>query len=225
MAGTINSKIKRPPKELVAEFEKLSTSTISDAMNRLNSMKADIKPIIEMGHGVAGPAVTVQCIVGDNLIIHRAIYVAQPGDILVIDARGHKDTSVWGAIMTRAARIRGIRAVVLDGTTRDLRENREMEFPIFCLGAVPAGSQKSWAGNINVTIQCGGAAVSPGDIIVGDDDGVVVVPADIAEKVLAAAKKRVVLEKKWIKDLESGKTTLEVIGLDKKLAELDIEIR
>lgn len=100
MAGIVNSSIKRAPKELIAEFETLPTSMISDAMNRMNSMKADMKPIIEVGN-VAGSAVTVQCFVGDNLIIHKAIYVAQAGDTLVIDAKGHKDTAVWGAIMTR----------------------------------------------------------------------------------------------------------------------------
>jgi len=225
MTGIINSKIERPPKGLITEFEALSTGIVSDTMGRLNSMRAEIKPVIELNHVIAGPAVTVQCIVGDNLMIHQAIYIAQPGDILVIDARGHKDTSVWGAIMTKAAMRRGIKAVVIDGTTRDLRENKEMGFPIFCLGVVPAGSQKNWAGNINVPVHCGGAEVSPGDTIVGDDDGVVVVPAGMTAEVLEKAKRRVAMEGEWIKGIESGKTTLEVIGLDKKLFELDIETR
>jgi regulator of RNase E activity RraA len=224
MAGIINSKIKRPPNKLITEFEELNTSIISDTMNRMNSMKAEIKPIIEIDRAVAGPAVTVQCIVGDNLMIHQAMYIAQPGDILVIDARGHKDTSVWGAIMTKACMVRGVKAVVIDGSIRDLRENREMGFPIFCLGVVPAGSQKNWGGNINVPIHCGGVEVSPGDIIVGDSDGVVVVPADIAAEVLAMAQRRVAMEAEWIKGIESGKTTLEVIGLDKKLKELGITV-
>jgi len=224
MAGTINYNIDRPDRELTAQFETLSTGVVSDTMDRLNSMKAEIKPVTELDHTIAGPAVTVQCIVGDNLMIHQAIYAAQPGDILVIDARGHKDTSVWGAIMSRAAMIRSLKAVVIDGTTRDLREIREIGFPIFCLGVVPAGSQKNWAGNINVPVNCGGVAVSPGDIIVGDDDGVVVVPAGTAREVLAKAKERLKMEAEWIKGLESGKTTLEVIGLDKKLKELGITV-
>jgi len=225
MAGIINSKIERPPKELITEFEALSTGIVSDTMGRLNSMRAEIKPVIELNHVIVGPAVTVQCIVGDNLMIHQAIYIAQPGDILVIDARGHKDTSVWGAIMTKAAMLRGIKAVVIDGTTRDIRENKEMGFPIFCLGVVPAGSQKNWAGNINVPVHCGGAEVSPGDIIVGDDDGVVVVPAGMAREVLEKAKERVKMEEEWIKGIQAGKTTLEVIGLNKKLSELGIKVQ
>ncbi len=225
MAGIINSKIERPAKELIAEFEAFSTGLISDTMDRMNSMRAGIKPISEVEHVIAGPAVTVQCIVGDNLMIHQAIYIAQPGDILVIDARGHKDTSVWGAIMTKASMLRGIKAVVIDGTTRDIRECKEMGFPVFCLGVVPAGSQKNWGGNINVAIHCGGVQVSPGDIIVGDDDGVVVVPASMARDVLDRAKERVKIEEGWIKGLEAGKTTLEVIGLDKKLSELGFEAK
>ena len=134
MAGIIKPTINRLPKELVAEFEALPTSIISDTTNRMNSMGADIKPIIEEIN-IAGPAVTVQCIVGDNLIIHRAIYVAQPGDILVVDARGHKDASVWGYIMTKASMLRGIKAVVIDGAIRDIRENREAGFPLFCPGS------------------------------------------------------------------------------------------
>lgn len=224
MPEIINTNVERPPKELIAGFSHLSTAVISDVMNRMNSMIADIKPIIE-DVDIAGPAVTVQCIVGDNLIIHKAIYVAQPGDVLVVDVRGHKDTSVWGNVMTQACKVRGIEAVVIDGTIRDLRQNRKERFPIFCRGAVPAGSQKSWGGNINVPIQCGGACVEPGDIIIGDDDGVVVVPRNIAEKVLKEAKERVNVEEKWLEGIQKGKTTLEVIGLDKKINELGIEMK
>jgi 4-hydroxy-4-methyl-2-oxoglutarate aldolase len=223
MPGIIKSKIKRPPKELITEFKALPTGVISDAMNRMNCMHAEIKPIME-SEGVAGPAITVQCMVGDNLIIHQAIYVAEPEDILVIDARGHKDTSVWGSIMTKAALLRGIKAVVIDGSIRDLKENREAGLPIFCRGVVPAGSQKSWGGNINVPIHCAGVRVNPGDIIVGDNDGVVVVPADMALEILEKAKETVRREKEWVNSIESGKTTLEVIGLSKKINELGLKI-
>ncbi len=208
---------------MIAEFEILPTSMICDAMNRMNSMKADMKPIGDV-RTVAGSAVTVQCFVGDNLIIHKAIYVAQAGDILVIDAKGHKNTAVWGAIMTRACMQRGIKAVVIDGSTRDLDENRGIRFPLFCLGVVPAGPQKSWGGNINVPIQCSGVKVSPGDIVVGDNDGVVVVPREMARDVLEKAKEKVSMEKEWIAGIESGKSTLEIIGLHEKLNELELEI-
>jgi len=224
MPGVIKTNIKRAPKELIDEFKVLSTAIVSDAMNRMNSMSAEIKPIIG-DVNIAGSAVTVQCIAGDNLMIHKAIYIAEPGDVIVIDARGHKDTAVWGNIMTKACKIRGIEAVVIDGSIRDIRENKEEKYPIFCKGVVPAGSQKRWGGNINVPIQCGGAHVDPGDIIVGDDDGVVVVPRNIAKEVLKKAKERAKTEEEWINEIQKGKTTLKVIGLDKKLDELGVEIK
>ena len=222
MPGVIYTKITRASKEVIDEFRNLPTAILSDAMNRMNSMNAEIKPIIG-DVNIAGSAVTVQCIAGDNLMIHKAIYVAEAGDVIVVDARGHKDNSVWGNIMTKASKIREIEAVVIDGTIRDIRENREEQYPIFCKGVVPAGSQKSWGGNINVPIQCGSACVNPGDIIVGDDDGIVVVPRDMAKEVLQQAKERINMEEEWINEIQKGKTTLEVIGLDKKLDELGIE--
>ena len=223
MSGLIYTKIQRAPKKLVNQFKVLPSSVVSDVMNRMNGMHADIKPIIE-GANVAGSAVTVQCIVGDNLIVHKAIYVAEPGDIIVVDVRGHKDTSVWGNIMTKACMLRGIEAVVIDGSIRDVLENKEDGYPIFCRGVAPAGSHKHCAGNINAPIQCGGVHVNPGDIIVGDDDGVVVVPRNRAEEVLKKAEEKVKTEKRWLNGIRQGKSTLEVIGLDKKLDKLDIKI-
>jgi len=224
MYGVIYKKIQRPAKKLVNEFKGLPSSVVSDVMNRMNAMHAEIKPIIE-DVNIAGPAVTVQCIVGDNLIIHKAIYIAQPGDVLTVDVRGHKDTSVWGNIMTKACMFRGIEAVVIDGSIRDIRENKEDRYPIFCRGVAPAGSHKRCAGNINIPIQCGGVCVNPGDIIVGDDDGVVVVPQKSAEMVLRKAKEKVEEEKRWLNGIRQGKSTLEVIGLDKKIDELNIKIK
>lgn len=222
--SVIYTKIKRVDKKLINEFRTLSTAIVSDAMNRLNSMNAEIKPIFK-DVNVAGSAVTVQCMASDNIMVHKAIYVAEPGDILVVDARGHKDTSVWGYIMTKACKTRGIVAVVIDGSIRDLKENREERFPLFCRGSVPAGSQKNWGGNINVPIQCGSVQVNPGDIIVGDDDGCVVVPQYMAEQVLQKAKERVRMEEAWLNEIRKGTTTLELLGLDKKLEQLQVEIR
>jgi 4-hydroxy-4-methyl-2-oxoglutarate aldolase len=224
MSGIIYTKIERVPQKLVDEYKLLPTSVVSDVMNRMNAMHAEIKPIIE-GVNVAGSAVTVQCIVGDNLIVHKAIYVAKHGDVIVVDVRGHKDTSVWGNIMTKACMLRGIEAVVIDGSIRDVLENKKDGYPIFCRGIAPAGSHKNCAGNINVPIQCGGIHINPGDIIVGDDDGVAVVPRNEAEMVLIKAKEKVESEKRWLNGIRQGKSTLEVIGLDKKLGNLDIKIK
>ena len=201
--------------KLVANLKSLPTSILSDSMGRVNAMMAEIKPITE-NISMAGPAVTVQCMVGNNTIIHRAIYVAQAGDILVIDAKGHKDTAIWGYIMTKAAMYRGIKGVIIDGSIRDVKENRETGFPIFCRGITPGGPHKGSGGNINVPIKCGGVAISPGDFVVGDDDGVVIVPKHATKGVLIDAKIRVKTEEKWLKGLEEGRTTSEVLGLEKE---------
>ena len=154
--------------------------------------------------------------VGSNMIIHHAIYEAQAGDILVIDTKGHKDTAVWGYVMTKAAMHRGLKRVVIDGSIRDVKESRGAGFPIFCRGVTPGGPQKSAGGNINVPIECGGVAVSPGDIVVGDDDGVVIVPRHMAKEIIGLARERIKIEEKWLKGIDEGRTTLDVIGLDKE---------
>ena len=155
---------------------------------------------------------------------HQAIYLAEPGDVIVVDARGHLDTSVWGGIQTLACEKCGVAGVVIDGSVRDLQEIRESRFPVFCKGVVPAGPHKGWGDSINIPIQCGGVPVNPGDIVVGDDDGVVVIPKNEAEEVLSLAKERIETEKKWIRGIKGGKTTLEVIELDKKIKELGVEM-
>lgn len=224
MPGTVYSAIKRPPKKIIEAFRKLPTTIITDAMGRTNAMNAEIKCLIE-NVKVAGTAITVQCMVGDNILAHQAIYIAEQGDIIVIDAKGHKNTSMWGNIMSTACKMRGIEAVVIDGTIRDKLESKQQGFPVFCCGAVPAGPHKGWGGNINVPIQCGGVSVNPGDIIIGDDDGIAVVPQKHAEAILAKAKELKKMENEWLEKLEKGETTLEIIGLDKKIKELNIEFK
>jgi len=222
MVGIVNSKIQRASRELIVEFEALSASIVSDAMNRTNAMRASIKPLIENVH-IVGSAITVKCMVGNNIMTHQAIYVAEPGDVIVVDARGHIDTSVWGGIQTLACKTRGIISVVIDGSIRDVQEIRRLRYPLFCRGVVPAGPHKGWGDSINISIQCGGVPVNPGDIIIGDDDGVVVVPREEAEKVLKRARERIEMEKKWVEGIKQGKTTLELIGLDRKIKEMGVK--
>jgi regulator of RNase E activity RraA len=218
---TIYKEINRVKKEIIKEFKKLPTTIISDAMNRTNVMKALIKPLIENIH-IAGSAITVKCIVGDNIMTHQALYLAKPGDVLVIDARGYVDTSIWGGIQTEVAKKLGIAGVVIDGSIRDVLTVRRLKYPIFCCGVVSAGPHKGFGDSINVPIQCGGVPVNPGDIVVGDDDGVVVVPRKNAEEVLKRARERLKMEKEWMKKINKGETTLKAIGLDKKIEQMQI---
>jgi len=219
MIAKIVHEIERPPKSLIEEFRRFPTPHISDAMDRSGAMVSEVKPFFEKVK-ICGPAITVREMVGNNLMCHKAIYVAEVGDVIVIDARGHKDTSVWGAIMCLAAKMKGIEGVVIDGAVRDIMEIKDMRFPVFARAIAPNGSQKNWPGHINVPIQCGGVQVGPGDIVVGDDDGVVVVPLEEAENTLSKVKVVAEKDRKMVEEIRRGKTTIDLLGIDEKLKSL-----
>lgn len=201
-------------KEQMEQFRNLPTGNVCDANNKSGNMDFQIKPIDKKSK-LAGPAVTVRCQPGDNLIIHQAIYKAEPGSVLVIDAHGYTGAGPMGEIVVIACQERGIAGIVVDGTCRDANDIEELGFPFFCRGFNPGGTVKESWGTINETIQCGGVVVNPGDIIVGDVDGVVVVSKDKAAEVLEKAKAIAEKEVKVREMLRQGKTTLEIYGFDK----------
>lgn len=187
-------------------------SIVGDELNRGQMMQAAIKPLAN-GASFAGQAVTVRCMVGDNLALHHALQASFPGSVIVADARGHEDTAVWGAIMHLAARKKGVAAVVIDGAVRDAAEIRASGLPAYCRAVVPAGPHKGFGGEVNGVIHCGGVAVRPGDLVIGDDDGVIVVGLDrlpgLHERCLARMRK----EEEVIAGIEAGKSTVELLGL------------
>lgn len=202
----------RPAPELIARFASLPASIVSDAMDRLQAMDGQIRAL----HGKArlcGPAFTIQCVEACNWGAHHALRMAKPGDVLVISNRGATTSSVWGHLMTTAAKRAGIAGVVIDGCIRDAEENRADGFPIFARGAAPGGPHKKWPCHINVPVSCGGVAVLPGDIVLGDADGVVVVPAARAESVLGDAAARAATERDWYRRVEAGQSTVDILGL------------
>ncbi len=146
------------PADMLAGFADLSTTLVSDAMNREGAMAGAIKPLAP-GMRICGQARTVTTMAGDNGAIHSAIQYLGPGDILVVDAGGIEDTAVWGEVMTRAAMHRGIGGLVVDGAIRDAAELRELGFPVFCRAVAPGGPHKGWGGTIDGTIACAGVAV------------------------------------------------------------------
>ncbi|MEA4847638.1 MAG: 4-carboxy-4-hydroxy-2-oxoadipate aldolase/oxaloacetate decarboxylase [Clostridiaceae bacterium] len=200
--------------EEIEQFSKLPTGNVCDANNKSGNMDFQIKPI-DKNSKLAGPAVTVRCNPGDNLILHQAIYKAEPGSVLVIDSHGYTGAGAMGEIMATACQARGIAGIVIDGTCRDANDIEELGFPFFCRGFNPGGTVKESWGTINETIQCGGVVVNPGDIIVGDVDGVVVVSKDKASEVLSKAKAIAEKETKVKEMLRQGKITLEIYGFDK----------
>jgi len=203
---------ERPAQELVKQLGNIPTGILSDCMNRMQSLDAGIRPIVP-GLKICGPAFTIQSVESNNWGAHQALVLAQAGDVLVLAARGGMQNAVWGHVMTQAAKNRGLAGVVIDGCMRDSAENRSDTLPIFARGICPAGPHKGWPCNLNVPVSCGGVAVLPGDTIVGDDDGVVVVPASRAIQVLDESVKRMAMEKDWYRRLEAGESTISLLGL------------
>jgi regulator of RNase E activity RraA len=181
-------------------------------MNRTHAMAAAIKPV-KPGLRLTGQARTVTGMVGDNGISHAAISMAKAGEILVIDAGGHDDVALWGGIMTNAAIKRGIAGVVIDGGCRDVAEIRELDFACFARAHVPSGPHKGFGGIIDGAISCAGCPVSPGDIVIGDDDGVAVVPLTWADDMLAASQDKLRQEQDTMKQIAAGKSTVELLGI------------
>lgn len=190
----------------------LPPAIVSDCMNRTQTMAGAIKPIAS-GVGLVGQARTVKCMVGDNSALHMAIGMTRPGEVLVVDGGGFENTAIWGGIMTRAAMQRGIAGIVVDGAVRDAAEMRELGFVCFTRAIVPAGPHKGFGGVIDGPIACGGCPVNSGDIIIGDDDGVCVVPLARAETLLAASLEKVAQENATNAATAEGKLPGDRFGL------------
>ena len=179
-----------------------------------------MRPEIRMLSGdcrLAGPALTIACPPGDNLMIHFAVARAQPGAVLV--AQCHDPTyGVWGEVLTVAAMARRIAGVVLDGSVRDLGAIRRLGFPVFARGTALPGTAKSGRGTVGAVITCGGALVWPGHIIVADESGIVIIPPDEAQSVLMRGEERCRKEAAMMNELRGGRTTIDLLGLDEKSA-------
>lgn len=210
MYGVINHKYPRPSESLVKQFAGIWTSTIADTMGRHGVMMPEIRPIFE-NIKVLGVAFTVLNFPNDNITTHKALMMLQPGDVLVIDEGRENNTGSFGHNMSLQARNRGIVGLVTNGCVRDIRLLRAEKFPAFCRGVCARSAQKNTPGSINVPVQVGGLVISPGDIVIGDDDGVAVVPLAAAEEVLKEAKSRMDMEYQQAQDIKDGKKPLEII--------------
>lgn len=165
------------------QFEEIPTTCISDTMEGLNNLDPNIKPLKE-SYKVAGRAFTVKMPVGDNLVVLKAIREAKPGDVLVIDAKGDTYRAIAGDFIVGMAQTLGIKGIVVDGVIRDIEGTKQLNYPVFCKGTTIAASSKAGMGEINIPISCGGQTIHPGDIIVGDADGVVVIPQYFEEEAM-----------------------------------------
>lgn len=214
--GKIILDVKRPDPSLIKGFEKHDVCKVGDAMRAQGLMHYEIKPI-SPGMRVIGSACTVLTRPGDALYVQKVIDVLQPGDVVVIDAGDIRDVACIGERLSYYMMRNGARGVVVDGAIRDSKGIIDLNFPCFSKSVCTKIFGSVGPGAINVPIQCGGVTVNPGDIIIGDDDGVVCVPREAAEDVLKAADEHLREELYRLKLVEEGHTVTEVFGLNEKL--------
>lgn len=201
--------------DVIRRFERVDAGVVQQASQFASSILADVAGRRGALHGriaplspsmrFAGPALTVEVRPGDNLMIHAALALAQPGDVILVDGKGDLGSALMGEIMSQQAAALGVAAVVIDGAVRDSEAIRELGFPMFAAGLNPNGPTKSVAGRLNHPISIGGVTVHPGDLVVGDADGVTVIEREKAAAMLPLAAEKVAAESKRIADIKSRK--------------------
>lgn len=199
----IRRQISRPDPEVIAEFRNFETPDISDMLNRLYTMCPEIHNLVN-DKTIVGPACTVKVFPGDNLMVHKSLDIAKPGDIVVVDAGGSRMNGLIGDLISTKAKHRGIAGFVIDGLVRDIDGIREVGMPVFARGITPIGPLHRGPGEINFPVSCGGIVVNPGDIIVGDANGVVVVRQDFAKDLILRLYKQRESLREYIANVRKG---------------------
>ncbi|WP_267433860.1 RraA family protein [Sphingomonas sp. GM_Shp_1] len=194
---------RRIDAELVSRFAALPVANVSDAMSRMAAGGASLRPM-HAGGVLAGPAVTVKARPGDNLMLHKALDIAEPGDVVVVDAGGDLTNALIGELMTAHAESRGIAGIVIWGAIRDAATIRANAFPVFAAGVTHRGPYKDGPGEVNVPIAIEGMVIRPGDLLLGDDDGLVCVPIADAEQVLKTATAKHAAETAQMEKIRRG---------------------
>jgi Demethylmenaquinone methyltransferase len=214
-------KINRPNKELVEGFRGLPVANIADEMNRFFCVDARIKPY--NNKPLLGTAFTVKTRVADNLLLHKALELAKPGDVIIVDAQGDVANAITGEIMMTQAAVNGIAGVVIDGAIRDSEAMKELDMSVYAAGTTPKGPYKDGPGEINVPVSCGGVTVNPGDIVAGDADGIVIISPQDAPVILEKAKAKLASEQATIKGIKA-RIPRDKPWVDKGLAAVGCEI-
>ncbi len=192
-SSLIRLSIERPPRDMVARFAKLAPTALADFLELGSVVRHVIRPLWPAMPRIAGPAFTVRTAKHDNLMLHAAIYRAEPGDVIVVEA-GDEEMAVAGGNVCAVAQRHGVAGFVVDGVVRDVTEARANGFPLFARGISPIPGAKDGPGEINGSISCGGITVTPGDVVVADEEGIVVVPRARAEEVLKKAEAKAVAD-------------------------------
>jgi 4-hydroxy-4-methyl-2-oxoglutarate aldolase len=196
----------------VSKFAAYATATIYEAAERRGEMEPSVRPLIP-GRRLAGRAFTVQCFLGDTTAVIQAIDVARPGDVLVIDIGGTDRATAWGGSSSAAARKRGLAGVVTNGAARDLDEMRAVGLPVYATGVSVRGTAKHHQGITGVPVSVGGAVVRPGDIVIGDSDGIVVIPQEREDELLAKTVAQKSKEDDKAARIAKGESLAKILGL------------
>lgn len=199
----INRDVERVSAEEVRQAKEYQAAILADVAGRRGTLHGRIKPLAPQ-MTLAGPAITVEVRPGDNLAIHAAMAIAQPGDILVVDGKGDLSCALLGEIMATQAQASGIAGIIIDGAVRDADTLSKQNYPIFAAGLNPCGPTKFIPGRVNYPISVAGASVQAGDLVVGDIDGVVVIPRDEVQTIIALAKEKLAGETKRIAAIHEG---------------------
>jgi regulator of RNase E activity RraA len=196
--------IERVDPKIIAAAAQYPSSILADVAGRRGALGGRIAPLAP-SMKFAGPAITVEVRPGDNLMIHAAMAIARPGDVILIDGKGDLGSALMGEIMSQQCVALGVAAVVIDGAVRDAEAIREIGFPMYAAGLNPNGPTKFIPGRLNHPISIGGVSVHPGDLVVGDGDGVTVIERDKAASILPLAAEKVAMETRRIADIKSRK--------------------
>jgi len=208
--------IPRPAPDMLEAYRELDVSTVYEAQGKQGLMHPYLRPLIQ-GSRISGPAVTVICPAGDNLMIHAAIEVCRPGDVLVVTTIGESNHGMVGELIVRALMKRGVQGLVIDSGIRDSAVIRELGFPVWSKAIHSMGTTKNRGGWVNAPATCAGVLVDPGDLILADDDGVVVVRRGDLASSLEAARKRIEKEEGTRKKIENGELSVDFYGLRETL--------
>jgi 4-hydroxy-4-methyl-2-oxoglutarate aldolase len=222
MKPTIVRNITRPDADAVRVLGQLGVATVHEAQGRTGLMRPYMRPIY-MTARAAGPAITVSCQPGDNLMIHAALELCQAGDILVVTTASESTDGMFGELLAVSSRAQGVVGLVIDAGVRDVTDLTAMDFPVWAKAISAQGTVKATPGSVNVPVVCAGAAVRAGDVIVGDADGVCVVPRHTAVEIARLGAERVAKEEKSRERLRKGELGLDFYGFRARLAELGVQ--
>ena len=222
MKNVIVQNIPRADSAMIHALGELGVATVHEAQKRTGLLHSSIRPIYPTARA-AGSAVTVSCQPGDNLMIHAAMAVVKAGDILVVTTTSPSSDGMFGDLLAESCRAHGVVGLIIDAGVRDVSELTALDFPVWSKAISAQGTVKATPGSVNINVVCAGALVRPGDVIVADQDGVVVIARETASEVAQLAEVRRLKEERSRERLRSGELGLDMYGLRKLLADLGVE--